>query len=46
MHIELYLELNYSQIKKEGLSIIFGVYKFHQYVYGQSFQIISDRKLL
>ena len=38
-------ERNSSQIKKEGLAIIFGVKKFCQYVYGRSFQIITDRKL-
>ena len=35
---------NYSQIEEEGLAIIFGVKKFHQYVYGQPFQIITDHK--
>ena len=39
-------EWNHSQIEKEGLAIIFGVKKFHQYVYGCPFQIIPDHKPL
>ena len=40
------VEQNYSQIKKEGLAIIFGVKKSHQYAYGHLFQIITDHKPL
>ena len=35
---------NYSQIEKEGLSVTFGVKQSHQYVSGQSFKNITDRK--
>ena len=35
-------EKNYSQLEKEGLAILFGVKKFHNYLYGRQFQIHSD----
>ena len=39
-------ERNYSQLDKEGLAIVFEVKKFHQYLYGQKFSIITDHKPL
>ncbi|KAL5463687.1 hypothetical protein EMCRGX_G032610 [Ephydatia muelleri] len=39
-------EKGYSQLDKEALAIIFGVTKFHQYVYGRIFTIVSDHKPL
>uniref|UniRef100_H3ARR4 Uncharacterized protein n=1 Tax=Latimeria chalumnae TaxID=7897 RepID=H3ARR4_LATCH len=37
---------NYSQLDKESLSIMFGIQRFHQYVYGRPVTILTDHKPL
>ena len=39
-------EKNYSQIERKGLSIVFGVKKFHQFLCGNIFQLVTDHKPL
>ena len=39
-------EKKYSQLDKEGLAIVFGITKFHQYLAGRTFAIYSDHKPL
>eukprot|EP00061_Rhincodon_typus_P007566 g29392.t1 len=37
-------EHKYAQIEEEGLAVIFGMKKFHQYLYGWEFVIVTDHK--
>lgn len=39
-------ERRYAQIEKEGLAVVWGVKKFHQFLFGREFVIFSDHKPL
>lgn len=39
-------EKNYAQIDRKGLSLLWGVKKFNQYLYGRCFTLITDYQSL
>ena len=39
-------ERGYAQVEKEGLAVIFGLNKFHKYLFGHKFKIYTDHKPL
>ena len=39
-------ERNYSNLEREALALVFGEKKFHQYIYGRHFSLVTDHKPL
>ena len=39
-------EAHYAQIEREAFALVVGVNKFHQYLYGRTFELFTDHKLL
>ena len=40
------LKKQFSSIDREALAVVFGVFKFHQYLYGRKFILYTDHKPL
>ena len=43
-HLLTRAEQKYPQLEREGLAVIFGVKKFHDYLFGKHFTLVTDNK--
>lgn len=39
-------EINYAQTEKEALALVWGVERFHYFLFGRSFELVTDHKAL
>ena len=37
---------NYAQLEREGLACVFGIKRFHSYLFGHPFELVTDHKPL
>ena len=45
-HTLMKVEKNYSHLEKKGLACVFGIHRFHSYLFGHRFELTTDHKPL